>query len=114
MSPTAVHVLPPPVKPKFPAKLTSPYPLGIRMLGCEILMRRVSDFLTVSGTPGASLVILANLKRVNPAFLEAAGERGHQRTILRNGVLTIDTALFVVITNDLVYSGTVLETEPKR
>ena len=44
------------------------------------------------------------------AFLETAGERGRQRAILREGVFAINTALFVVITEDLVYSGPVLET----
>jgi uncharacterized membrane protein YqiK len=48
------------------------------------------------------------------AFLEAAGERGRQRAILREGVFAINTALFVVITEDVVYSGPVLEAEPKK
>ena len=47
-------------------------------------------------------------------FLEAAGERGRQRAILREGVFAINTALFVVITEDFVYSGRVLEEEPKK
>ncbi len=47
-------------------------------------------------------------------FLEAAGERGRQRAILREGVFAINTALFVVITEEVVYSGPVLEEEPKK
>jgi uncharacterized membrane protein YqiK len=48
------------------------------------------------------------------AFLETGGERGRQRAILREGVFAINTALFVVITEDTVYSGPVLEAEPKK
>jgi uncharacterized membrane protein YqiK len=41
------------------------------------------------------------------AFLVAGGQRGRQRLILREGVYAINLALFVVITEDRVYSGPV-------
>src|SRR4051812_13920966 len=42
-------------------------------------------------------------------FLEAGGQRGRQRGILREGVYAINLALFVVITEDRVFSGPVKE-----
>jgi uncharacterized membrane protein YqiK len=39
------------------------------------------------------------------AFLERGGQRGRQRATLREGVYAINTALFVIITEDAVYSG---------
>ena len=42
-------------------------------------------------------------------FLEARGQRGRQRGILREGVYAINLALFVVITEDRVFSGPVRE-----
>lgn len=49
------------------------------------------------------------------AFLESAGQRGRQRMILREGVFAINTALFVVITEDGVYSGPVaVDAESRR
>jgi uncharacterized membrane protein YqiK len=42
-------------------------------------------------------------------FLEAQGQRGRQRGILREGVYAINLALFVVITEDRVFSGPVKE-----
>src|SRR5262245_37840997 len=39
------------------------------------------------------------------AFLQHGGQRGRQRAILREGVFAINQALFVVITEDAVYSG---------
>ena len=39
------------------------------------------------------------------AFLQNGGQRGRQRAILREGVFAINQALFVVITEDDVYSG---------
>src|SRR5262249_22569909 len=38
-------------------------------------------------------------------FLQNGGQRGRQRAILREGVFAINQALFVVITEDGVYSG---------
>lgn len=45
------------------------------------------------------------------AFLKSAGQRGRQREILREGVYAINTALFVVITEEQVYSGPGSEAE---
>src|ERR1041384_3962772 len=42
-------------------------------------------------------------------FLEAQGQRGRQRGILREGVYAVNLALFVVITEDRVFSGPVKE-----
>src|SRR5437667_1208253 len=42
-------------------------------------------------------------------FLEAEGQRGRQRGILREGVYAINLALFVVITEERVFSGPVRE-----
>jgi len=39
------------------------------------------------------------------AFLNHEGQRGRQRAILREGVFALNTALFVVITEDRVFSG---------
>ena len=39
------------------------------------------------------------------AFLNSGGQRGRQRAILREGVYAINLALFVVITDDKVFSG---------
>lgn len=45
------------------------------------------------------------------AFLTTGGQRGRQREILREGVYAINTALFVVITEEQVYSGPGSEAE---
>src|SRR5437868_2613665 len=42
-------------------------------------------------------------------FLEGGGQRGRQRGILREGVYAINLALFVVITDERVFSGPVRE-----
>src|SRR5437870_12260759 len=42
-------------------------------------------------------------------FLEAGGQRGRQRGILREGVYAINLALFVVVTEERVFSGPVRE-----
>src|SRR5262252_1374859 len=47
------------------------------------------------------------------AFLEAGGQRGRQRGILREGVYAVNLALFVVITEDRVFSGPVRESADK-
>src|SRR6185503_14643673 len=39
------------------------------------------------------------------AFLNHDGQRGRQRAILREGVFALNTALFVVITEDRVFAG---------
>src|SRR6476660_1536778 len=43
------------------------------------------------------------------SFLEGQGQRGRQRGILREGVYAINLAMFVVITEDRVFSGPVRE-----
>jgi uncharacterized membrane protein YqiK len=48
------------------------------------------------------------------AFLNANGQRGRQRAILREGVFAINNALFVVITEDRVFSGPLRETDEKK
>src|SRR5689334_4778250 len=47
------------------------------------------------------------------AFLEGKGQRGRQRGILREGVYAINLALFVVITEERVFSGPVRESADK-
>src|ERR1043165_9107963 len=47
------------------------------------------------------------------AFLERQGQRGRQRGILREGVYAINLALFVVITEERVFSGPVRESSEK-
>src|SRR5881275_2856527 len=42
-------------------------------------------------------------------FLESGGQRGRQRGILREGVYAINLALFVVISDERVFSGPVRE-----
>jgi uncharacterized membrane protein YqiK len=43
------------------------------------------------------------------AFLNGGGQRGRQRAILREGVFAINSALFVVITEDRVFAGPIRE-----
>ena len=45
------------------------------------------------------------------AFLLNGGQRGRQRDMLREGVYAINTSLFVVITEDIVYAGPVQDIE---
>ncbi len=45
------------------------------------------------------------------AFIANGGQRGRQRDMLREGVYAINTALFVVITEDGVYAGPVQDAE---
>ena len=47
------------------------------------------------------------------AFLESGGQRGRQRGILREGVYAVNLALFVVITEERVFSGPVRESADK-
>jgi uncharacterized membrane protein YqiK len=44
------------------------------------------------------------------AFLQAGGQRGRQRAVLREGVYAINLALFVVITEERVYAGPLRDT----
>lgn len=45
------------------------------------------------------------------AFLKNGGQRGRQRAILREGVYAINLSLFVVITEDRIYTGPVTDTD---
>jgi len=45
------------------------------------------------------------------AFLESGGQRGRQRCILREGVYAVNLALFVVVTEHMVYSGPIQESD---
>ncbi len=45
------------------------------------------------------------------AFLNGGGQRGRQRAILREGVYAVNVALFVVITEDRVFTGPVADKE---
>jgi uncharacterized membrane protein YqiK len=47
------------------------------------------------------------------AFLEGKGQRGRQRGILREGVYAINLSLFVVITEERVFSGPIRESADK-
>src|ERR1044072_5607205 len=47
------------------------------------------------------------------AFLESNGQRGRQRGVLREGVYAINLALFVVISDDRVFSGPVRESSDR-
>jgi uncharacterized membrane protein YqiK len=71
------------------------------------------------GAPLAPTQTLASRVNCNSfqdsvAFLGAGGQRGRQRAILREGVYAINTALFVVITDNRVYAGPVKDVEDKR
>jgi uncharacterized membrane protein YqiK len=48
------------------------------------------------------------------AFLSGGGQRGRQRGILREGVYAINLSLFVVVTENLVYSGPIQESEQAK
>ncbi len=48
------------------------------------------------------------------SFLGGGGQRGRQRAILREGVYAINTALFVVITEDRVYTGPIRDADDRR
>ena len=47
-------------------------------------------------------------------FLHGEGQRGRQRSILREGVYAINTALFVVITEDRVFTGPMKERDETK
>jgi len=47
-------------------------------------------------------------------FLRSGGQRGRQRSILREGVYAINLALYVVITEDMVLSGPMHETDTRK
>jgi len=47
-------------------------------------------------------------------FLASQGQRGRQRLMLREGVYALNLALFVVITEDYVYSGPIRDSEETK
>lgn len=58
-------------------------------------------------------VVDSNSFQDAPAFLTNGGQRGRQRAILREGVYAINLALFVVISEDLVYIGPIRDKDEK-
>jgi uncharacterized membrane protein YqiK len=48
------------------------------------------------------------------AFLKTEGQRGRQRAILREGLYAVNTALYVIITEERVYSGPVNDRDGKK
>jgi uncharacterized membrane protein YqiK len=70
------------------------------------------------GAPLSPMQTLASVVDSNsfqdaPAFLTNGGQRGRQRAILREGVYAINLALFVVISEDLVYIGPIRDKDEK-
>jgi uncharacterized membrane protein YqiK len=71
------------------------------------------------GRPLAPIQTLGQVVECNhfqdaQAFLQNGGQRGRQRLVLREGVYAINLALFVVITEDTVYSGPIREREQTK
>jgi uncharacterized membrane protein YqiK len=71
------------------------------------------------GSPLAPIQTLGRIVESNyfqdaQAFLANGGQRGRQRMVLREGVYALNLALFVVITEDNVYSGPVREREQTK
>jgi len=71
---------------------------------------------------GEPLAPTQTLAKVTPSnnsqdarqFLRSGGQRGRQRAILREGVYAINLALYVVITEDMVLSGPIHETDTRQ
>jgi uncharacterized membrane protein YqiK len=59
-------------------------------------------------------VVECNHSQDSRAFLKSGGQRGRQRGILREGLYAINTALFVIITEERVYSGPVNDRDGKK
>jgi uncharacterized membrane protein YqiK len=59
-------------------------------------------------------VVECNHFQESGAFLKGEGQRGRQRAILREGLFAINLALFVVITEERVFSGPLKETDEKK
>ncbi|HEY5893370.1 MAG TPA: SPFH domain-containing protein [Chthoniobacterales bacterium] len=71
------------------------------------------------GAPLPPTQTLADIPKSNHfqdavAFLSKGGQRGRQRAILREGVYAVNLSLFVVITEDRVYSGPGLQREDNK
>jgi uncharacterized membrane protein YqiK len=56
-------------------------------------------------------VVDCNFYQDADAFLRTGGQRGRQRGILREGVYAVNLALFVVITEERVFTGPIRETD---
>lgn len=67
------------------------------------------DGVPLDPTQTLGRTVQSNHFQAATSFLEAQGQRGRQRGILREGVYAINLALFVVITEDRVFSGPVRE-----
>ena len=71
------------------------------------------------GSPLPSTQTLGSVVNCNTfqdarGFLANGGQRGRQRSILREGLYALNLALFVVITEDGVYSGPIHERDGKK
>jgi uncharacterized membrane protein YqiK len=71
------------------------------------------------GSPLPSTQTLGSIVECNyfqdaRAFLTMGGQRGRQRAVLREGLYAINLALFVVITEDGVYSGPIRERDDRK
>ena len=71
------------------------------------------------GSPLPSTQTLGSVVKCNTfqdarGFLTNGGQRGRQRSILREGLYALNLALFVVITEDGVYSGPIHERDGKK
>jgi uncharacterized membrane protein YqiK len=72
------------------------------------------DGSPLSPTQTLAVRVNCNSFQDSVAFLGAGGQRGRQRAILREGVYAINTALFVVLTENRVYSGPIRDADEKR
>jgi uncharacterized membrane protein YqiK len=72
------------------------------------------DGLPLSPMQTLGQVVECNHFQEAQAFLANTGQRGRQRLILREGVFAINTALFVIITEDRVFSGPIREREQTK
>lgn len=59
-------------------------------------------------------VVASNHFQDARAFLRDGGQRGRQRAILREGVFAANTALFVIITEDRVFSGPIRDQDGRK
>jgi uncharacterized membrane protein YqiK len=59
-------------------------------------------------------VVDCNFFQDTRGFLSLGGQRGRQRAILREGLYAVNTALFVVITEDEVYPGPIKDQSAKK
>ncbi len=59
------------------------------------------------------VVVESNWFQDAQAFLTNGGQRGRQRAILREGVYAVNQALFIVITEDIVYNGPIRDKDAK-